>query len=447
MQQFGEWLSVPWARGESIHASGCRHAWAGEVQLQLPCHRLEWLQQLDLSNLNTSLLQHVDAAAGAPAGLLPRLRNLRLAAVGVPSQLLVQMAQCTGLTRLHIDDLRVYKNSWTEPLTAAEQAAATAQLLRHLTGLSTLCCDVCTAAAEVLVPISSMQRLETIWLTVKDDFDAASLAALPASLTSLALDDNEELSEALITSAARLSRLTNLRQLSADIVHVQPDGISSLTWLQRLHLINTLRWPRDPAHTPGLLRALACLTQLQHLELDECPLPLLPPPPPQQQQQQQQQQPDAQQQQQPVAQQQQQPVAQQQQPVGQQQQPVEQQQQQLQHDSYQLFAGLTASSQLTALVLAGHAAPLPSPQALEYMFPAGKLLPHLAVLQLVHHQDTPREYCVCVEAGSIQAIARRCPGLIDVRLVQVTAGDFDTGCLEQLPPGVTRVAALGWLRE
>jgi hypothetical protein len=180
--------------------------WSGKGLLQLPCHGLDWLTELRLFQMETSLLQHVPArvdgdAAGMAAAYLPRLRALSLVDVVAPSQLLLQLAQLTGLTRLKLMRLRVYNDTplqpiplqlgqasiWLKPLSVSEQAAATAQLLRHLTGLSELCCDVCTAAAEVVDATSSMQRLQHLQLVLKAHVNAAATAALPISLTHLHL--------------------------------------------------------------------------------------------------------------------------------------------------------------------------------------------------------------------------------------------------------------------
>jgi hypothetical protein len=61
-------------------------------------------------------------------------------------------------------------------------------------------------------------------------------------------------------------------------MRMKPDALSDLTWLQVLHLEKIQRAPEPaPADDACLLMALACLAQLQHLELRDCSMSVLLP--------------------------------------------------------------------------------------------------------------------------------------------------------------------------
>jgi hypothetical protein len=49
-----------------------------------------------------------------------------------------------------------------------------------------------------------------------------------------------------------------------------------------------------------------------------------------------------------------------------------------------------------------------------------------------------------VEAAEIARIAASCPALQQLNLWNMTPTGFDTSCLAQLPPGVTRVEGHNW---
>jgi hypothetical protein len=180
--------------------------------------------------------------------------------------------------------------------------------------------------------------------------------------------------------------------------------IAPLSKLQRLQRL-TLQSPFSSSfpehvqsHTRALLVALQPLTQLQHLELRECRLGKAAADP----------------------------------------------WQRRQGDSNQCFSAVTASTQLTALILETDLESVVVPQAaFSHMFPAGRMLEDLQRLRL---DCTNSGWQHCVEAPEIAMIAASCPALERLKLWCVTPKDFDTICLLQLPSGVTQVEGLGWVR-
>jgi hypothetical protein len=191
-----------------------------------------------------------------------------------------------------------------------------------------------------------------------------------------------------------LPKLLELRLHGCALTPVEIAPLCNLQRLQRLHLWLDYYPGAQESGPRRLLSALQYLTQLQHLELTDCGLGRIQP-----------------------------------------------QQQQAGHAVYPCFSALTASTQLTALVInAYQGMPVPK-QAFAYIFPDKRVLPDLKVLSL---------YCswgpACVEAAQIARIAASCPALQELKLQDVTPWGFDTSCLAQLPLGVTSVEGLGWTR-
>lgn len=197
----------------------------------------------------------------------------------------------------------------------------------------------------------------------------------------------------LLQQLQLLPSLASLQLARSDMTAADIAPLSNLHNLQRLTLDSPTKG--SPTDVRALLAALQHLTQLQHLELIDCQLhkaQALPGP---------------------------------------------------QHEAdNQCFSALTVSTQLTALVLANRRyseyAVVPQ-AAFKHMFPAGRMLEALKALRL----DSDR---LCVEAAQVAVIATSCPQLQQLRLVGATGKGFDTGCLLQLPPGVTRVEGLDWVR-
>ena len=115
-------------------------------------------------------------------------------------------------------------------------------------------------------------------------------------------------------------------------------------------------------------------------------------------------------------------------------------------DGLQCFSTLTASTQLTALVLVEWAGMPVRQAAFDHIFAPGHVLPHLKVLRLNGSGD-PETHIGCVGAAQIGRIAASCPALQQLELASVTAIGFDCSCLSQLPSGVTTVRGLHWSRR
>lgn len=93
---------------------------------------------------------------------------------------------------------------------------------------------------------------------------------------------------------------------------------------------------------------------------------------------------------------------------------------------------------------------MPVPQAAcDHMFPPGQALPLLKVLRLSatrHRLSSAYDQQHWVEAAQVARVAASCPALQRLSLHHVTPEGFDTSCLLQLIPGVTRVEGLDWVR-
>ena len=199
-----------------------------------------------------------------------------------------------------------------------------------------------------------------------------------------------------------LSGLSQLQCFRGAGVRMQPSTLAVVTGLHELRLLWPKTFDRYQWTSRELLSALRPLTQLRHLELKECWLNRVEPPPEQQ------------------------------------------------GDGYKCFSALTASTQLTALILEESAVP-PVPQAVfDHLFPPGHVLPHLKVLSLMSCYYRPCMYVgcrPCVEAVQVAMIAARCPALQELTLKGVTPPGLDVNCLKQLPLGVQNVEGLGWSRS
>jgi hypothetical protein len=278
------------------------------------------------------------------------------------------------------------------------------QLLPKLSQLQLVDIDLEALTPPDIASISTLQSLQNLGVVLFASHcsAAAIAAAAPAGLTALSLKVKEPLAEAARVAVPEvcLARLRDLQSFSGEGVRMRPGTLASLTRLRDLRLIDPgIVSDSEEQGARELLAVLQHLTQLQHLQLSRCQLHSLEPQP----------------------------------------QPQLEQQQQQGLDSLSCFSALTASTQLTALVLKQwNDAPV-SQAAFDRIFPPGRVLPRLAILSL-----TTYSFQHCVEAAQIAKIAASCPALQELTLQGVTPRGFDVSCLQQLPQSVKRVEGVDW---
>jgi hypothetical protein len=253
-----------------------------------------------------------------------------------------------------------------------------------------------------VAPVSNLQHLQHLCLQLQDHDNAAFLG--------LQSDAVRFAPRADLSAELCLARLAGLHSFYGERVRMQPSMLRSLTELQVLRLQSPIfAAASEEQGARELLAALQHLTKLQHLQLSDCHLLTITDglnmePQPQQQ--------------------------------GPQQQP--------EGDGCQCFSGLTASTQLTALVLFS-IVDMPVPKAaLQHMFNAGRVLPSLRLLRLTGCPVANLGLLPpCVEPAQIAMIAGSCPALQELELRCVTDADFDRSCLAQLHAGV-KTSVLGF---
>jgi hypothetical protein len=356
---------------------------------------------------------------------LPQLQKLKLSSCNMTVQTAAQLLSATTLTALHWDSVSLHARSCKgKDLTPKKALATMWHWLQLLPKLSTLRLPISgddLTAADV-APISTLWSLRDFGATAVGHSSAAAVAACaPTELTALSLqpysrhgDTNPgaALAEVCLT---RLSNLQCFRGEGMDGVCMQPSTLSSMTGLRELRMGKVLHADGSEWSAWEQLAVLQSLTELRRLELEVCTaywpyviydsrIIYFDRPRPEHH--------------------------------GEYDTPQ-------QHaNRYQCFSALTASTQLTALVLTSFQdVPVP-PAAFEFMFPPGHVLPNLKVLSLcsfLRHYDL-------VRAADIARIAASCPALHQLKLDGVTVPSFDVSCLLQLPPGVTRVQGLDWVR-
>ena len=244
--------------------------------------------------------------------LLPQLQELRLQHCYITEQLATQFLSTSTLTQLQWDDVIIYNTNWTKRTAPEQVLSALWQELQLLPKLSVLELGGRLTAADV-TPLSSLQHLQRLGVSLFSNSAAAAVAAAaPPGLTALDLDLGSTImgfGDHSAPSEVHLSALSQLQCFRGAGVRMQPSTLAAKTGLQELHL----HWPKtsDRLHwiSRELLSALQPLTQLRHLELKECWLNRVEPQPEQQ------------------------------------------------GYGYQCFSALTASTQLTALILAESAVP------------------------------------------------------------------------------------------
>lgn len=200
-------------------------------------------------------------AASAPNSLaaLTALTSLQLTSSTVD---LSPLAACTN--RCHLKLRNVADSSQQAQLDTLLNGAL--QQLVHLTCLDVSYNDGLTDAA--FEHLSCLQQLQELGITSRC-VTAASLVALPLSLTRLDLDvgpgTGSVRTVALSSSSTpRLQQLTGLQHLRVSMGEFDPALLVGLMQLRHLKLGGI----SEPPGTAALLPQLAKLTQLQHLDLN-----------------------------------------------------------------------------------------------------------------------------------------------------------------------------------
>jgi hypothetical protein len=335
------------------------------------------------------------ASTDNAATVVPQLQDLKLSHCQLTLELASQLLRSTSLTKLQWEGVQLYTDDWTRQLQLCQTVSVLLEKLTLLPELSSLKLGFThveeehwTTAHADLAHFSKLQSLQDLSVVVESHSTAVAVAAaVPAGLTALALDASAiNIGPGHNAPELCLTRLANLLRFSGQGVCMQPSSLGSMTWLRELD-IEGPRYANGDRWAPGeLLTALQHLTQLQHLGLRNCKLYQDAP-------------------------------------------------WQRQEANCRCFAALTASTQLTSLVLT-QLCFMPIPQvAFEHMFPAGHVLPHLKDVLIRTDHTSPEQYCV--EAAEVAKLTASCPALQVLGLVDVTPLSFGTHeCLLQLLPDV-----------
>jgi hypothetical protein len=276
-------------------------------------------------------------------------------------------------------------NGGSSPTCGSPAAASSGTVLLQLQKLKLSACRV----SVDLIPLLSSSTLSAVhWKYVK--------------LYSGDFTERLTRGQVLSTMWQRLQLLPNVTELQLQDDSLTAEDIAPLSNLQHLQHLNmrlsySILSGQHTASDSQLLAALEQLTNLRHLELTNCQL--------------------------------------------------DHGRLQWQSDSYQSFSALTASTQLTALILAEQRG-LPVPMAgFDKMFAPGRELPSLKVVHLVSDSrlqlQPPSGH---IGPAQVARIAASCPALQELALHAVTLPGFDASCLLQLPPTVTSVEGLEWVR-
>jgi hypothetical protein len=305
--------------------------------LQLPVRKLTQLRSLDISCIEAQLpngtqvqqqqaegmsscwqqqqqqRQRCSGSVGSPTAVLPQLQDLKLSSCHLSIELLSQLLSTTSLTKLHWDSVRSLNDRSAPPVLSLLWQGL--QLLPKLSELQMFDVDAPGVDALTLAdcaPISNLKSLQHLHVVLRHRSSAATIAAVvPTGLTSLNIAVNYPMdeSDAAALTEVGLNRLSLLKSFCGEGLRIGPSTLACLKGLQELRLCDVVcAGISEEQGARELLAALQHLTQLKHLQLSRCHLHTLEP-----------------------------------QPDGQ----LEQQE----FDSLSCLSALTASLQLTALVL------------------------------------------------------------------------------------------------
>lgn len=394
------WLDEHGARVRSLVLCASGMLYGRTVRLRLPWPLLNQLEAVSLSYIElppvpTIKPEQTSAGGGGDKGgrsatataiLLPQLKQLTMHMCIVHSgSCLLQLANSPQLTKLQLSiDQRfrsLGRGYWHDVSPAQRRAAAadTAMLLQQLPALVALNISGLPVVASTLQHITSMEHLQSLSLSIAPTSANVLPAALPRGLTYLHLSDfSRDGSSRMTLESQQLQRLTSLRELQLFSCKLHPAALGGLKQLHKLYLHCGLL-PNVTQGAVALLGAMQQLTCLQRLSLGS-QLAL-----------------------------------------------------HAAHAPAQLFASLTASSQLVQLSLsAGDVQPLPE-GVLQHALPAGKRLLHLQELAIVCEWDGVNEQPGwCVDSCDLASNVSCCPNLTQLHIEGIVRGGADVSPLLQL---------------
>jgi hypothetical protein len=298
---FESWLQKHAGHIESLQLSYVGE-WCEKHELQLPWAKLAKLQRLQLQGFELTLPREggisnnisgstPSAAAGASSSslaeevhmpaplLLPSLQHLQLFKVQlVSASSLLQLAGMPGLTSMKIKQVSFAQFDNRESIrnieaTVQQLAAAFTGLLQQLPRLAVLELPGIPISAAAMQQLGSMQGLLEVSLEHADYMPACELQQLPSSITQLHFNGNLYGVGTGPQLPPQLQQLTGLLKLKLLYGVFQPAVLGPLTSLQALQL-QYCRLPLygdfeafDTEGTAALLDALSKLTRLQELGL------------------------------------------------------------------------------------------------------------------------------------------------------------------------------------
>jgi hypothetical protein len=392
MSALNGWLQQHAAQLENLQLS-CSYSDEEQLELQLPVGKLAKLQRLELDGLklmlpgegNSSCSTREDTHTLAAPMLLPSLQHLQLLRVQFISisSLLQLAAGAHGLTSLKTDSISFAnlgpheygsEAAWGIDAAAMQQvAAALPSLLQQLPGLKVIELPGMPMSDAAMQQLGGVQGLQEVVLGRTQHMPQYKLQHLPSSTTQLHfVGDGHTIEASFDSDPSLFPQLARLLQLDLQHCAFTPTVLGAFTCLQKLKLRNCALLPRgvdddlDTEGTAALLDAVAKMTCLQDLELS---LPVLD----------------------------------------------------TVNTAPQRFAGLTASTHLTRLMLEPDEVTPLAKGAVQYMFPAGRQLPrlqHITISTRVEERQDWDQDDWCIDAADIRQIASCCTGLswLDIAL-------------------------------
>lgn len=207
--------------------------------LELPWERLNHLHTLVL--LSMKLAQVDSTAETAASPLLPALKQLKLTSVDLHSvECFVALASGTALTSLEVSAHGILDLD-REGEKGEAANAAILSVLQQQQHLQQLHLGVGCASSKMIAAIATMTQLQDLDLIVGDSDSDSSLADLPSTLMRLRLRDasDEDIQYAPGDSSPTLPlqhHLSSLQRLDVTNCRLLPAALASMTALQHLHL-------------------------------------------------------------------------------------------------------------------------------------------------------------------------------------------------------------------